>query len=593
VNNQDADHSVAYNSPISIAWSSANADMCSVSPYNFSGIQGNVANAGQATGTSMTVVLTCTNSTGSATDTIRLTVLPPPASIAISANNIVSPSAASVPYDGSVTIRWAIQNATNCSINHGIGAVTATGSRLHANLQANRTYTLSCLDLQSRAITSSVNVNVAGPALPTAQLFANGLRNWILVRDDWNVNLSWTVADSTSCELVSDIFAGGKLSIAPASGNRNLGQLTSDKVVTLSCANGPALLAQSEVRILVLKAEVTANGVTNELTVLRNSDVNFAFQASNTSSCNFEFQSDDDGVNYNIPLPTLAPITRTQGFWTKGYFLNCSGANSDGATVSLRKPLIVRSVGLEVSLNDSPGNIQITPNQPVVVSYRAPEWTSCELQDTATNARYALTPSWGFQTLTINNINSWRGLITRCQKGSLSAESALQVMVTSPSSPPVTPHHVTAVSLGVERGAGVPQQAISRFDNNWEVCLSTSGLVTANALSGRSEVPRILDLNFHVSYLDGTKAVFKMQRTGSSGTFQIGNVADWTGVTTVGGNGGVNIWKTGRMEPGPMLPTVRSHKNNASIGLHCLRVADDHMDQTGFGYVTANFNIVR
>ncbi len=157
---------VAYNTAASLVWSSTDTTNCTASG-SWSGSVG--VSGTQSTGaltTSQTYTLGCTGPGGTATDSVQVTVNPPPApTVDLLANGSAGPI--TVSYNSTATLTWSSTTTTSCTATGGwSGSKTASGSWTSASLTATQTYTLQCTGPGGDA-TDSVVVNVSAP--PPAQ----------------------------------------------------------------------------------------------------------------------------------------------------------------------------------------------------------------------------------------------------------------------------------------------------------------------------------------------------------------------------------------------------------------------------------------
>ncbi|MBP9714947.1 MAG: DUF11 domain-containing protein [Candidatus Pacebacteria bacterium] len=160
--------SIAYNGTSMLSWSSTNATSCNATggsngwsgPKNTSGTfyTGNLTNT-----TSYNI--TCTNSSGSASDSVSIYVsgqpYNPPSTPTPTVNLWANPS--DIGHNGSTTLYWTTTSATSCTGSEGsnlwAGAKGTSGSFFTGNLSQNTTYILTCYN-SSGSGTDSVTVSV-------------------------------------------------------------------------------------------------------------------------------------------------------------------------------------------------------------------------------------------------------------------------------------------------------------------------------------------------------------------------------------------------------------------------------------------------
>ena len=143
-----------------IQWSSNNATECHATRGNFSTVGATSGSA--STGvlySSTTYSISCSNSSGSATDSVTVSVSNPPAQYP-TANISANPT--TVTSGGSSTLNWSSTNATECHAtggNFSTGGATS-GSVLTGAIYSLTTYSISCSNSSGLA-TDSVTVQIS------------------------------------------------------------------------------------------------------------------------------------------------------------------------------------------------------------------------------------------------------------------------------------------------------------------------------------------------------------------------------------------------------------------------------------------------
>ena len=234
--------SVPFNGNTTIRWNSNNATSCTASggangwanpsqkALFGSFFTGNLTNT-------VTYHITCSNSSGSASDSVTVSVgsQPPPPqnpTVQIFAN----PS--SVAFGGSSTITWNSSNATSCSASGGAngwaGGTSLFGSFFTGNLTNTVTYHITCSNSSGSAsdsVTVSVGSQPPPPQNPTVSLTADDLNI------DFNDStiLRWSSNNANFCTGSGGIngWAGSK----SLSSSFNTGALTSTRTYTITCSN--------------------------------------------------------------------------------------------------------------------------------------------------------------------------------------------------------------------------------------------------------------------------------------------------------------------------------------------------------------------
>lgn len=225
---------VAYNGNSVLSWSTTNATSC-VASGGWSGSKS--VNGGNSTISNLTntttYVITCTNSTGSASDSVTVFVGTPPPSVPtvnLTANPI------NVSYNGASTISWVSTNATTCNATGGAngwaGSKNTNGSFAAQNLTNTVTFNITCTGAGG-SVSDSVTVLVGSQ--PTPSPTVNISANPASVAYNGASTLTWTSTNATSCNATggSNSWTGGK----NTSGSFATGNLTSATTYTITCTN--------------------------------------------------------------------------------------------------------------------------------------------------------------------------------------------------------------------------------------------------------------------------------------------------------------------------------------------------------------------
>ncbi|MBP9686686.1 MAG: prepilin-type N-terminal cleavage/methylation domain-containing protein [Candidatus Doudnabacteria bacterium] len=165
VNASQGPVTLAYNGSASLTWTSTNTSSCVAS----GSWAGNVGVTGsQSTGaliSSQTYTLQCTGPGGTASDSVTVTVQPPPApTVNILANGSEGPI--TITYNTAITLTWTSTTATDCTASGSwSGAQATNGSWTSGALTSAQTYTLQCTGPGGTA-SDSVTVNVTAPPPP-------------------------------------------------------------------------------------------------------------------------------------------------------------------------------------------------------------------------------------------------------------------------------------------------------------------------------------------------------------------------------------------------------------------------------------------
>ncbi len=186
----------------------------------------------QPSGTT-TYVLTATGPGGTVTCSATVTVIPPtpqqPAcTLSVTPTTISQGSAA--------TLSWTTHNANNVVINHGIGSVPTSGSRVVAP-SVTTTYTLTATGTNGTPVNCSatvVVVPIVTPVLPSCTLSVSPTN----IRPGDPVTLSWSSSNATSFHIdqgVGSVPLSGSRTVYPG-GSRTYVGTASGPGGTVTCA---------------------------------------------------------------------------------------------------------------------------------------------------------------------------------------------------------------------------------------------------------------------------------------------------------------------------------------------------------------------
>jgi hypothetical protein len=214
-----------------LSWNSTNASSASIDQ----GI-GGVSTTGTrlvTPTTTTTYSLTASNISGVSTSTTTVNVFPLP-----TINNFtVSPS--TVNQGNSATLSWNISGAVSITINNGIGAVNATGSR-NVNPSSTTTYVLTATNAAGgvRTATAILNVN----QIPTATFNASPTS----IFTGQSSTLSWNTTNASSVSIspnVGSVNANGSRTVSPGTtttytltATGSGGSITRTAQVTVTCS---------------------------------------------------------------------------------------------------------------------------------------------------------------------------------------------------------------------------------------------------------------------------------------------------------------------------------------------------------------------
>ncbi len=250
VNSSDGPVSIPSNSAATLSWTSSNATSCTAS----NGWSGSKATSGSESTnnitTAKTYTLTCTNASGSASDsvTVNMNTAAGNPTVDIKANNSDGPI--SITSGTSATLSWTTTNAQSCwATGEWTGWKNVpSGSEPTGNITVSKTYYLQCYN--TAGVVSqldSVTVNITAPATPTPTAAPGNpavdlkvaipgetqTDGPVTVLPGGGVMLSWTTVNAQSCWATGG-WSGWK-NVQPWA--EYVGNITTSTTYWLQCYN--------------------------------------------------------------------------------------------------------------------------------------------------------------------------------------------------------------------------------------------------------------------------------------------------------------------------------------------------------------------
>lgn len=225
---------IAAGQAATLVWATTSTPNVSIAP----GI-GSVARSGSVVvhpTETTTYTLTASGPIGTVTKQVKITVVPPP-----TATLSVTPT--SISAGESATLSWTTTDATDISIDNGIGAVPASGA-ISVSPTATTTYTLTAQGVGG-SVTKHVTLSVTPPK-PQITFMASPRS----IGEGEQATLSWSVLNATSVSIdhsIGDRPVSGSTSVSPAA--------TTTYRLT---ATGPGGTSTAQVTITVVPAPVIA-----------------------------------------------------------------------------------------------------------------------------------------------------------------------------------------------------------------------------------------------------------------------------------------------------------------------------------------------
>ena len=262
-----------------LSWTSTNAAACTASG-NWSGAQitnGTQVYSNIASGI-YTYTLTCTNPSGSASDSVTVNVAGNP-TVSVSAPAFLTAPA-------NYTATWSSTNAASCSGSNRFGGLTGlSGSLPETGLGAGTyDYTVTCINAVGASVSDTKRTTVY--AAPTVDVKVDGSDGPTITRTGpISYNASWTSANATQCAGSSRLAGYTGMSGSRAESNIPAG-VNYDYTVT--CQNAAGATASDTVRIVVVAppiVDVKVNGSEGPLNFTEPAGFNVTWSSTNAASC--------------------------------------------------------------------------------------------------------------------------------------------------------------------------------------------------------------------------------------------------------------------------------------------------------------------
>jgi len=244
--------------------------------------------------------------------------IPPP-----SPTLVANPS--SILSGNSSALTWTVSNASSCSIDNGVGAVSASGGSTAVSPGASTTYTITCTGTGGTG-TASATVTVTQPA-PTATLTVVPTS----ITSGNSATLSYACTNSTSASIDNGVGA-----VTLPSGTKSVSP-TVTTTYTLTCS-GPGGSATNPATLTVTAASApTVNLTANPTSIVQGNSSTLSWTSTNATSCSAAFT----GNTSTSGSQSVSPSSSTT------YSITCTGAGgsaSDTATVMVTAPVPTASL---------------------------------------------------------------------------------------------------------------------------------------------------------------------------------------------------------------------------------------------------------
>ncbi len=296
-----------------------------------------------------TYTITCSNSGGSATDTVTVNVVgqqnPP------TVNLTAIPT--SVSYGSSTILTWTVSNATSCvansnpNTNWSNSKSSTGGQETISNLTATTFFNLFCTG-PGGSNSSTVTVTVAAQNNPPSVDLTASQTN---LNYGEATTLYWvTTGNATSCNATNGTngWAGAK---SVSGGNFYTGALTNTTTYTITCSNsGGSATDTVTVNVVGQQNPPTVNLYANQTTLPYNGSTNILWNVSNATTCNAS-----GGTNGWSGVKSATGGTFYTGALasTTTYSITCSNNSGQNATDTVTVVVENQNVIPSVSTNSA------------------------------------------------------------------------------------------------------------------------------------------------------------------------------------------------------------------------------------------------
>ncbi len=296
-----------------------------------------------------TYTITCSNSGGSASDTVTVSVNQQqnPPTVNLTANP------ASVTYGGSTILTWTVTNATSCVANSNpatnwTGAKSSTGGQeTISNLTTSTFFNIFCTG-PGGSNSSTVTVSVSSQQTPpSVDLYATQTN----LNYGEATTLNWTVTgNATSCNATNGTngWSGSK---SISGGNFGTGFLTTTTTYTITCSNGSGSSSDT-VTVNVNNQQnnpPTVDLSASQTNIPYNGSTTIIWTANNATSCNAT-----NGVNGWSGSKSSTGGSFYTGALTNTTTYTISCTNSTGQSATDTVTVVVENQNVIPSVSTSP-----------------------------------------------------------------------------------------------------------------------------------------------------------------------------------------------------------------------------------------------
>jgi len=343
-----------------LAWSSSESMACSISPGVGSvGVSGSAVVSPTAT---TTYTLDCTGPGVDAQSTVTVTVEDPVVIGGFSA------SPATIDLGASSTLTIASSFATSCTVDNGVGSVSANGT-VTVSPTDDTAYTLTCQG-PGGPVSASTSVTV----LPPVAIDSFTASPSTILNGD-STTLSWSSTESTACTIsptAGAVATSGTVSVSP----------TATTTYTLNCS-GPGIDAQATVTVTVEDPVAITAFSASPGTIDLGGDATLTFASSFATSCSIDQGIGPVSGNGTIGVSPTADTT---------YTLTCEGPG--GPVTAAAGVTVLPPVSID-SFTAAPDTI--VDGDAATLSWASSASTGCTISPSvgpvATSGSVAVSPS--------------------------------------------------------------------------------------------------------------------------------------------------------------------------------------------------------
>ncbi|MEI6810796.1 MAG: peptidoglycan-binding protein, partial [Candidatus Nomurabacteria bacterium] len=267
-------------------------------------------------GCTVTVNYAVSNTAGIVNDSVIVNITQAPVTPVVSAPSVsLSASPTSITAGQSSTVTWTSSNVNYCTLttgsfdDYGPGSAPFNGSKVVGPLTSTSTVTLTCPGKNGTTARQSLIIPVtpvapvvSTPATATLSVSATTLNS------GGSATVTWSAQNVSYCTLTTGSMNDYGPGSAPTSGTFDLGQVTSNKNISLSCNGFNGSVSKSATitvnQPIVLTPKITSLSVLSGM--LKEGDTaDINFSSENTNYCHL----------YMTP-PNAPEMTLTEGYFS-------------------------------------------------------------------------------------------------------------------------------------------------------------------------------------------------------------------------------------------------------------------------------------